>query len=103
MRRVLAACEARAIAAGVPVQVLKGIGDPASCILREIQRCDVVILRRETHFHFETQDQPDTTLGEGVVVAYGGGWEVARTLQTFKFGGNPAARAASFMSSAASL
>jgi nucleotide-binding universal stress UspA family protein len=104
VRRVLAACEARSIAAGVPVQVLKDIGDPASWILREIQRCDVMILGRETHFHFETQDEPDATLGqilrgsprpvvavpkdlpkgEGVVVAYGGGREVARTLQTFQ-------------------
>jgi nucleotide-binding universal stress UspA family protein len=104
VRRVLAECEARSIAAGVCAQVLQDVGDPASCILREIQRCDVVILGRETHFHFETQDKPDATLaeilrgssrpvivvpkdlpkGEGVVVAYGGGREVARTLQTFQ-------------------
>ena len=58
----------------------------------------------ETHFHFETQDAPDTVRakvlrrsprpiavvprelpkGSGVVVAYGGGREVARTLQTFQ-------------------
>src|SRR5437867_4293319 len=68
------------------------------------QRCDLVVIGRQTHFRFETQDQPDTTLagilrgsprpivivprqlleGQGIVVAYGGGREAARTLQTFQ-------------------
>lgn len=95
---------ARSQAAGIAVAVLEDIGDPAARILREAQRCDVVILARETHFHFETQEQPDETLaqvlrgsprpvvivprelpeGQGVVLAYGGGREAARTLQTFQ-------------------
>jgi nucleotide-binding universal stress UspA family protein len=95
---------ARSKVAGVTAEVLEDIGDPAARILREAQRCDVVILGRETHFHFETQDRPDATLaqvlrasprpvvivprelpeGYGVVVAYGGGREAARTLQTFQ-------------------
>jgi nucleotide-binding universal stress UspA family protein len=95
---------ARSEVAGVPVEVLEDIGDPAVRILREAHRCDLVILARETHFHFETQEQPDDTLaqvlrgsprpvvtvprelphGQGVVVAYGGGREAARTLQTFQ-------------------
>jgi nucleotide-binding universal stress UspA family protein len=70
--------------------------------MREAQRTDLVILARETHFHFEAQDRPDHTLGEilrasprpvvvvprdvtgghGVVVAYNGSPECARTLQT---------------------
>jgi nucleotide-binding universal stress UspA family protein len=99
----LAGFRARGRAAGVAVEVLEDIGDPADRIQREAHRCDVVILARETHFHFETQDRPDETLaqvlrgsprpvvvvprhlpeGHGVVVAYGGGREVARTLQTF--------------------
>ena len=48
----------------LPATVLEDIGDPAQHILREAQRCDVVILGRETHFHFETQDRPDATLGQ---------------------------------------
>lgn len=106
-RRVLgflADFRARSKAAGVTAEVLEDIGDPAARILREAQRCDVVILARETHFHFETQDRPDATLaqvlrgsprplvivprelpeGHGVILAYGGGREAARTLQTFQ-------------------
>jgi nucleotide-binding universal stress UspA family protein len=95
--------QARGASAGIATDVLEDIGDPAARILREAQRCDVVILGHETHFHFETQQRPDTTLahilhesarpivvvgrdlprGEGVLVAYGGGREAARTLQTF--------------------
>lgn len=95
---------ARSNAAGVTAEVLEDIGDPATRILREAHRCDVVILARETHFHFETQDQPDATLaqvlrasprpvvivprvlpeGRGVVVACGGGREAGRALQTLQ-------------------
>jgi nucleotide-binding universal stress UspA family protein len=94
----------RGASTGVMTEVLEEIGEPSERILREAHRCDAVILARETHFHFETQDQPDTTLahvlrssprpivviprelrgGEGVLVAYGGGREAARALQTFQ-------------------
>ena len=40
----------RSAAAGVSADVLEDIGDPADRILHEAQRCDVVILARETHF-----------------------------------------------------
>jgi nucleotide-binding universal stress UspA family protein len=94
----------RCTAAGVTATLLEDVGDPTEQILREAQRCDAVILGRQTHFHFETQNRPDKTLaavirgssrpvvvvprqlteGHGVVVAYGGGREAARTLQTFQ-------------------
>jgi nucleotide-binding universal stress UspA family protein len=94
----------RSAAARLTAIALEDIGDPAEHIMREAQRCDVVILGRETHFHFETQDRPDATLaqvirtsprpvvvvpralsdGGGIMVAYGGGREAARTLQTFE-------------------
>jgi len=110
---LLSAFQARGRAAGVTVEVLEDIGDPAARILREAQRCDVVILGRETHFHFETQDEPDGTLvqvlrssprpavvvprsipsGQGVLLAYGGGREAARILQTFQLLGLAAGEA----------
>jgi nucleotide-binding universal stress UspA family protein len=106
--------EARSRAAGVPAEVLEDIGDPAARILHEAERCDVVVLARETHFHFETQDRPDETLAQilrrsprpvvvaprdllderrGVLVACGGGRESARALQTFQLLGLAAGEA----------
>jgi nucleotide-binding universal stress UspA family protein len=102
--RFLSKFQERCSAAGVTAEVFEDIGDPTKCILRHAHRCDVIILGYETHFHFETQDAPDTVrakvlrrsprpiavvprelpTGSGVVVAYGGGREVARTLQTFQ-------------------
>jgi nucleotide-binding universal stress UspA family protein len=100
----LAEFKTRSVAAGARVDVLEDVGEPAERILREAHRCDAVILAREAHFHFETQDRPDQTLAHilrasprpvvvvprelaqqrGVVVAYGGGREAARALQTFQ-------------------
>lgn len=94
----------RCAGAGVPSEVVEDIGDPAERILREAHRSDVVLLARETHFHFETQDRADDVLGRilrssprpvavvprelpaghGVIIAYGGGREAARTLQVFQ-------------------
>jgi nucleotide-binding universal stress UspA family protein len=93
----------RCDAAGVRCSVLEDIGAPHEQIVAEASGCDAVLLGRDTHFQFETQDQPDATLskvlrgsprpvvvvprdlvpGEGVLVAYGTGREVARALQTF--------------------
>jgi nucleotide-binding universal stress UspA family protein len=100
---LLAQFQQRCDAAGVKGTVVEDIGAPHEQIIAEAQACDLVVLGRETHFQFETQDRPDTTLskvlresprpvivvprdpapGQGVLVAYGGGREVARTLQTF--------------------
>jgi nucleotide-binding universal stress UspA family protein len=101
---VLTTFRSRCAAVGVTATVLEDIGDPTDRILREAQRCDAVVLGHETHFHFETQDRPDATLagvirgcarpvvvvpsdlrgGRGVMVAYSGGRESARTLQMFQ-------------------
>jgi nucleotide-binding universal stress UspA family protein len=109
---------ARCVSAAVAADVLEDIGDPATRIMREAQRCDAVILARETHFHFETQDRPDQTLaqvlrgsprpvvvvprelpeGRGVIIAYGGGREAARTLQTFHLLGLAAGEAVEVVS-----
>src|SRR5262249_7627246 len=92
-----------AAAAGARADVIEELGDPAERILWEAQRADVVMLGRETHFNFETPERRDATLaqvvrssprpmvvvpqtldeGAGVLVAYGGGREAARTLQLF--------------------
>src|SRR5262245_22592412 len=94
----------RCSAAGVAADAFEDVGDATKCILKHAHRCDLIILGYETHFHFETQHGPDTVrakvlrrsprpiavvpkelrTGSGVVVAYGGGREVARTLQTFQ-------------------
>jgi nucleotide-binding universal stress UspA family protein len=90
--------------AGVPETASEDIGDPAGCILRHAHRCDLIVIGRETYFQFDTPDTSDATLGQiigrsprpivvvprelpqgnGVLVAYGGGREVARTLQIFQ-------------------
>jgi nucleotide-binding universal stress UspA family protein len=93
---------ARCSSAGIEANGVKEVGDSTQCILKYAHSCDLVILGRETYFHFETQDKSDETLGQvlrgnprptvgvprelrdgsGVLVAYGAGREVARTLQT---------------------
>jgi nucleotide-binding universal stress UspA family protein len=94
----------RCEAAGVPETIAEEVGDPAEYILRNAHRCDLIVLGRETYFQFEGQDTSDATLGHiigrsprpivvvprelpqgnGVLVVYGGGREVARTLQIFQ-------------------
>src|SRR5258708_33834846 len=91
---------ARAAVAGVHVDVLEEQGEPAERIAFEAQRADVVMLGRETHFNFETPERRDATLarvvrssprpmvlvpqtlpdGSGVLSAYAGGPDAARTL-----------------------
>jgi nucleotide-binding universal stress UspA family protein len=100
---LLARLRDRAAAAGVAADMLEETGDPAERILWEAQRCDAAILGRETHFELETRKHGGATLsrvlrgsprplvivpptprqGHGVLLAYGGGREAARTLQIF--------------------
>jgi nucleotide-binding universal stress UspA family protein len=100
---VLSKFGARAAERGIDADLLEGVGDPVERILAEARRGDVVIVGRETNFHFETRPGPDSTLGHvirasprpvvvvppapadgrDILVAYSGGREVARTLQLF--------------------
>jgi nucleotide-binding universal stress UspA family protein len=104
VRQFLGEFEARCAGSGVIGGTVEAVGDPADRILREAQRCDLVMIGRDTNFHFATQDSPDATMamilrasarpvvvvppepasGHGVMVAYGGGREVARALQIFQ-------------------
>jgi nucleotide-binding universal stress UspA family protein len=94
----------RCASARVPETVSEDVGDPAPCILRHAHRCDLIVIGRETDFRLDAHDTSDATLGQiigrsprpivvvprelpqgnGVLVAYGGGREVARTLQIFQ-------------------
>jgi nucleotide-binding universal stress UspA family protein len=93
----------RCAAAGVPSEGRLVSGLPAEQILLEAERHDLIVLARESHFHFETQESADETLrlvlramsrpvisvaGDieapgPVVVAYGTGIHSTRALQMF--------------------
>src|SRR5262249_15885434 len=99
----LADFRARARAAGARAGGIEELGGPAERVLWEAQRADVVRVGRESQFKFETPERRDATLaqvvrssprpmvvvpqtpadGAGILVAYGGGREAARTLQLF--------------------
>ncbi|GBD36979.1 hypothetical protein HRbin36_02109 [bacterium HR36] len=79
------------------------VGDPWEQIVLESQRCDVIVLGQETHFRFETQEEPCDTLfrvlrnaprpvvtvpkklpeAETVLVAYDGSVQAGRAMQLF--------------------
>ncbi len=89
--------------ASVAFEVLEHVGSPEEQILQQSRQCDVILLGRQTYFHFETQDWPDDTprmvlrqssrpvvsvparlqSGNSVVVAYNGSPEADRALQAF--------------------
>jgi nucleotide-binding universal stress UspA family protein len=97
----------RCAEAGVPCKLLEDVGQPWEQILIEAQRYDLILLGRQTYFHFETQEAPCETLhkvlkngprpvvtvpeelpgGNAVVVAYDGSLQAARTLQAFQASG----------------
>jgi nucleotide-binding universal stress UspA family protein len=94
----------RCAAAKVACKLLEDVGLPYEQIALEAQRYDLILLGQQSHFHFETQAQPDETLtkvlkhsprplvtvpgqlqgGGVVVVAYDGSLQAARTLQAFQ-------------------
>jgi nucleotide-binding universal stress UspA family protein len=52
----------RCAEAGVSSKVLEDVGNPYEQILREAQRYDVILLGKQTYFHFATQEGPCETL-----------------------------------------
>jgi nucleotide-binding universal stress UspA family protein len=86
---------------GVKHRVLADVGVPYREILIEAQSHDLILLGKQSHFRFETQESPDETLtrvlksaprpvvvapeclrdGNGILVAYDGSIQAARSLQ----------------------
>jgi nucleotide-binding universal stress UspA family protein len=93
--------------AGVAAKLLEEVGAPWEQILVQSQRYDVILLGQQTWFHFETQRSPCETLHKvlqnsprpvvtvperlgdegGVLIAYDGSLQAARTLQAFQASG----------------
>jgi len=100
----LDAFSARCKAAGVAASAVTESGDPVAMLSLEAQRHDLVLLGRQTHFRFESQDSPDDVLqqlirhaprpvvavplkpegGRGIVIAYDGSLQSARAVQAFQ-------------------
>lgn len=93
----------RCAEAQVACKLLESPGMPWQQITLEAQRFDLIILGQESHFHFETREEPDDTLQEvlrhsprpvvmvpralppegPVLVAYDGSLPAARALHAF--------------------
>jgi len=93
----------RCMGENVETGLIEAEGDPSEEILRASQRCDLTVLGRKTHFHFETQEQCDDTLdrvlratprpvvaapeklnhGDSIVLAYDASAPAARVTQLF--------------------
>jgi nucleotide-binding universal stress UspA family protein len=90
----------------VPHKVLEKVGPPAECLATESHRFDVLLLGKQTHFAFATQDEscgtlelvmrstprpvvavPETSHEGPIVVAYDGSLQAARALQMFEASG----------------
>src|SRR5215831_8054180 len=104
VEQLLQDCVQRCTEAGVMCRILQDTGLPSEHILLEAQQYDLIMLGLHTFFHFETQQQPDTTLdtvlrqsprpivavpatlpaGRVVVVAYDGSPHAVRALQMFQ-------------------
>ncbi|MDH3716961.1 MAG: universal stress protein [Planctomycetota bacterium] len=94
----------------VSFKLLEDVGYPDAQIFRESERYDLIMLGTQTYFHADTQSRPCKTLesvlrnaprpvtavpksandGDGILVAYDGSLQAARTLQAFVSSGLPA-------------
>lgn len=101
--KFLKECEAVCSREQVQCQTLTDIGEPWEQIVLESQLCDVIILGKQTYFHFETQEEPCDTLcrvlrntprpvvavpehlpeSQKILIAYDGSVQAARALQLF--------------------
>ncbi|NIL97148.1 MAG: universal stress protein [Planctomycetales bacterium] len=93
----------------VAFKLLEDVGYPDAQIFRESERYDLIMLGTQTYFHADTQTRPCKTLesvlrnaprpvtavpqaandGEGILIAYDGSLQAARTLQAFVSSGLP--------------
>ncbi len=100
----LAGFAGRCAAEDVPYEVIEKVGLPHEQIVLTGQLYDLVVLPRQSHFHFETERKADDTVEKvlrhsarpvvvvpprqrrsgPVVVAYDGGVHAARALQAFQ-------------------
>lgn len=107
VEQVLERFAARCAEEDVSFNLREDTGLPYEEILRESQRCDLVLFGHETHFRFGTEGKPDETLwnvlkresrpvvvappklgrGTSVVVAYNGSPQADRALQAFQSSG----------------
>jgi nucleotide-binding universal stress UspA family protein len=107
VRQLLDSFAARCRAAGVRFQTREETGLPAERIAELNEDADLTLLGAESHFHFQTQREPDGTLkdvlrrchrpvvavpgqpveGGCVLVAYDGGQAAARALAVFATSG----------------
>lgn len=112
VERFLADFAQRCLEQGVPSTIVEDVGVPHERIVQEAERCDVVVLPRRTHFHFETEHGRDDTLrkvirrsprpvvtvpaalrgGHAVVAAYDGDPAAAHALHAFQTSGIGAGR-----------
>jgi nucleotide-binding universal stress UspA family protein len=58
----LSDCAARAAKAGVPCKLIESAGQPEEQIMIESQRFDLLLLGRQTRFHFETEPRDSSLL-----------------------------------------
>ena len=101
--RILDDFEARCREAGVPCSAIRSVGHPYEQIERAACQHDVVLIGRDTNFHFETREQSDDTVmrlvrdhprpiiitpkrdlgGRSVVIAYDGSLQASRALHVW--------------------
>jgi nucleotide-binding universal stress UspA family protein len=97
----------RCVEAGVSSKVLEDVGVPYEQVVKEAERYDLIVLGKQTHFHFATQRNPCETLerllktmprpvvavpeqltgGSAIVVAFDGSLQANRALQAFESSG----------------